>query len=290
MAGMTDHGWVLTSDGQAFAEAVLDFLARDPVANTVILTVAAGLRTSPREAAELDCYGWWLDADGRVGAAVAAQYPYALTLDSRMPEQAAAELPEAWQRSGRPRPAGIHGGVRTAEDVAARWAKLLGCGYRVRPNHAMRLFAFTEPTPPDPAPLGRSRPATLADVPLLRTWELEFVRECGLNGPRDPEPYVRARVHDGRQLLWIHDGEPVACANFTAVAAGGARVTGVYTPPGHRRHGYAAGVTWAATQAAIARGAEHVVLHTDLANPTSNAIYQRLGFRAVRDVSEFEFV
>jgi predicted GNAT family acetyltransferase len=52
----------------------------------------------------------------------------------------------------------------------------------------------------------------------------------------------------------------------------------VYTPPAYRRRGYGAAVTAHATAAALAAGAEHVVLYTDLSNPTSNSIYQKIGF------------
>jgi predicted GNAT family acetyltransferase len=37
------------------------------------------------------------------------------------------------------------------------------------------------------------------------------------------------------------------------------------------------------SQAALDAGAKHVVLFTDLANPTSNALYPRLGYRPVED-------
>jgi predicted GNAT family acetyltransferase len=37
------------------------------------------------------------------------------------------------------------------------------------------------------------------------------------------------------------------------------------------------------TQAALDGGATAVVLFTNLANPTSNSIYQRLGYRPVED-------
>jgi FR47-like protein len=57
----------------------------------------------------------------------------------------------------------------------------------------------------------------------------------------------------------------------------------VYTPPALRGHGYAAGVTAAVSQAALDAGVEEVVLYTDLANPVSNALYERLGYRAVED-------
>jgi predicted GNAT family acetyltransferase len=48
-------------------------------------------------------------------------------------------------------------------------------------------------------------------------------------------------------------------------------------------------VTAAVTQAALDGGAEGVVLFTDLANPTSNTLYQRLGFAPVTDWIVLEF-
>jgi predicted GNAT family acetyltransferase len=79
-------------------------------------------------------------------------------------------------------------------------------------------------------------------------------------------------------------------AAVTAPAAGVARVGPVYTPPAHRRRGHGSAVTAAATTAAIAGGAEDVVLYTDLANATSNAIYQAIGYRPDHDAEERAFV
>jgi predicted GNAT family acetyltransferase len=61
-----------------------------------------------------------------------------------------------------------------------------------------------------------------------------------------------------------------------------ARIGPVYTPPEYRGHGYGSAVTAAATAAVLAAGAVPV-LYTDLANPTSNKIYQAIGYRAVAD-------
>jgi predicted GNAT family acetyltransferase len=66
-------------------------------------------------------------------------------------------------------------------------------------------------------------------------------------------------------------------------AAGATRVGPVYTPPDLRGRGYASAVTAAVSRAALAAGAQEVVLFTDLANPTSNAIYRRLGYEPVED-------
>jgi predicted GNAT family acetyltransferase len=66
-------------------------------------------------------------------------------------------------------------------------------------------------------------------------------------------------------------------------AAGVARLGPVYTPIEHRRRGFGAAVTFACTRDALENGADQVVLFTDLANPTSNAIYQQIGYRPIRD-------
>ena len=92
----------------------------------------------------------------------------------------------------------------------------------------------------------------------------------------------------GRLRLWEVDGEArsreaVSMAGSTRPSSGMVRVDAVYTPPRRRRHGYAAAVTAAVTRAALDAGASDVVLFTDLANPTSNAVYTRLGYRPVED-------
>ena len=66
------------------------------------------------------------------------------------------------------------------------------------------------------------------------------------------------------------------------------RVGPVYTPPEHRRRGYGAAVTAAASQHALDAGAVQVVLFTDLANPTSNSVYQRIGYRPGDDFVELD--
>jgi predicted GNAT family acetyltransferase len=65
--------------------------------------------------------------------------------------------------------------------------------------------------------------------------------------------------------------------------AGVVRVAPVYTPSEHRRRGYGGAATVAVSQAALDASAADVVLFTDLANPTSNALYQRLGYRPLEE-------
>jgi predicted GNAT family acetyltransferase len=124
--------------------------------------------------------------------------------------------------------------------------------------------------------------ARVDDRDLLLAWHEAFSREVGefASGLADA---VDDRICYGGLMLWEVDDRPVALAGRSRRVAGMVRVAPVYTPTGLRRRGYAAAVTAAVSHAARDRGANEIVLFTDLANPTSNALYQRLGYRPVGD-------
>jgi predicted GNAT family acetyltransferase len=93
----------------------------------------------------------------------------------------------------------------------------------------------------------------------------------------------------GGEQLWTVDGRPVSQATARGPIVGMARIGPVYTPPELRGHGYAAAATAAAAQWAIDAGATRVLLFTDLANPTSNRLYPRIGFVPVDDAVDMDF-
>jgi GNAT superfamily N-acetyltransferase len=115
-----------------------------------------------------------------------------------------------------------------------------------------------------------------------RDWCTRFVSEAGSLAV-DLDSFIDERISRDGWRLWAVAGEPVAMAAMTTVVDGMARRTPVYVPPEHRRRGFGAAVTAAVSQAARDAGAEHVLLFTDLANPTSNSLYQRIGYRPVAD-------
>jgi predicted GNAT family acetyltransferase len=73
------------------------------------------------------------------------------------------------------------------------------------------------------------------------------------------------------------------------MVAGQVRVDPVYTPADLRGHGYAAAVTVEVSRAALAAGATDVVLFTNATNPTSNALYQRIGYVPIADWAAYDF-
>ena len=91
------------------------------------------------------------------------------------------------------------------------------------------------------------------------------------------------RINERRLFFWEVDGCPVSMAGLGRVTGRTVTVNAVFTPPELRRHGYASALVAALSSFALTQGPEVVVLYTDLANPTSNRIYQEVGFRPVCD-------
>ncbi|MFW6690740.1 GNAT family N-acetyltransferase [Streptomyces sp. MAR4 CNX-425] len=272
--------WTTTHDLDAFTDAAGPFLRADAAPHTVLLTVAAALAaTGPDRYGEGEPeFGWWRDPGGRVAGAYLATPPFPPLL-SRMPAAAAAGLAGLRAAGGLPTP-GVNGGRDAAEAFAAAWTERTGTAAAVAERN--RLYRLAELVPPDPAPAGRARVATAADRDLLTGWTREFSAESG-SGSGDPARAVDDRLAYGGATLWEDGGRPVSYAGVTRTVAGMVRVAPVYTPPPLRRRGYAAAATAAVSRAALAAGAADVLLFTDLANPTANALYRRLGYVPVED-------
>jgi RimJ/RimL family protein N-acetyltransferase len=272
--------WTLTEDLSQYLAEAGGFLRSDPVAHTIELAAVAEMRARGLAAygSPGPLFGWWRAGDGPVTATVLLTPPYPL-LVSPLPPGAAPQLARALLVLRR-RPGGVNGNQPDATRFAAAWAELTGASSRV--IRRSRLFRLGTLTPLDPVPHGAARLATAADRDLLIAWMAAFSAETGDSpGPFPAE--VDDKLSYGGLTLWETDGLPVALAGARRPAAGVTRLGPVWTPPVHRRHGYAAAVTTAVTQAAQDTGAGDVVLFTDLATEASNALYPRLGYEPVAD-------
>jgi predicted GNAT family acetyltransferase len=182
----------------------------------------------------------------------------------------------------------VSGPRETAERFAGVWSALTGM--TVKEVMALRLYRLGELA--KPVVRGTARLATDDDVPLMAGWRSAFEIEA-VGRERQPgraESDTRRSLALGNgMVLWDVDGSVVSYAAVGAPIDGMSRIGPVYTPPEHRGHGYGSAVTAAASQWALDAGAEHVILFTDLANPVSNSIYQRIGYRPVYDQTELEF-
>ncbi|WP_084964720.1 GNAT family N-acetyltransferase [Thermoactinospora rubra] len=260
--------WSFTGDVAEFARHAEPYLLEDPVRNTVALTVLDGLRTGLWRGEDL-LAGWWTSG-GRVRGAAYRTPPFPLGL-TVMPVEAVVLLMA--ELSGRDIPK-IHGPRLLVEAAVAH------LGRPAREVQSQCLYRLATLVPPQGVP-GRGRVATGEDLELLVRWLAAFDEEAGEGRKPDHRRRVGHRVARGDMLLWEDAGEPVAVAGISAACGGVSRIGPVYTPPYARGRGYGSAVTAFASRTALEQRCEQVVLFTDLANPTSNKIYQRIGFEPV---------
>lgn len=248
-------------------------LAADPVRATVLGSILTELRAGVT--GEL----WCAARDGTDALVIRSrrQYPALFTAGWDGADLAAAiELMGSLLEL-----AGVSGPANTVEVAVAALA-----GRRQQHRIGVRLFRLDELTPPHGV-AGEPRAATIADRGLLGDWYRAFGAEAGTLGANLEEAVDRA-LESGRAWLWCVDGKPVSLAARRQPEAGSARVGPVYTPPAQRGHGYGSAVTAVATHDILELGAIPV-LFTNLANPTSNKIYQLLGYYPVEDRLQVTF-
>ncbi|MET8980631.1 GNAT family N-acetyltransferase [Streptomyces sp. NPDC004539] len=284
---MTDEHWQLTTDLTEFLATATLFLHSSPVHHTVPLTVTENLRNqgTTMYGDQPPLFGTLTGADGKVEAAFFHTPPFSLNVTRLTPDRTES-LVEALLRHRHPLP-GVTADDRTAEAFAAGWRRATNATATVYRHE--RLYQLGELTPPEPVPPGRARVAGPADHAWLRAWNDAFTADVG--NPRPiADSLLTARIAAGSFTVWeTPDGTPVSMASATDQVAGQIRIVTVYTPPEHRARGYAGAATAEASRRARASGAQEVLLFTDLGNPTSNALYQRIGYRPVQDFTVYEF-
>jgi predicted GNAT family acetyltransferase len=143
--------------------------------------------------------------------------------------------------------------------------------------------------PPEPLVPGALRVATEADLPLMSEWVWGFIQDAGLEGTAEgAREIAEMRIADRDLFIWDDRG-PVSTVTKTRHSTHGIVVSLVYTPPAHRNRGYASAAVAALSQQLLDAGWEFCALFTDLANPTSNSIYQKVGYQSVADFDEYIF-
>jgi GNAT superfamily N-acetyltransferase len=271
--------WETTGDVGAFLAVAGEYMRARPAEHTTLLTVSEmlslhGPNTFGDEAPE---FGWWREGDGIAGTFLHTP-PYPVLLGPA-PEQAGATLLGALAGS---RPAGVNGPVALARAVAATYPGVVA---ERRRECLYRLGELIDPPPPP----GRAVVAGAGHRARLIEWYGAFASEISEPG-RDWAEMVDDRLsHDGLHVWESERGEPLAFAGTSRPIAGMVRIAPVYTPPEQRGRGVAAALTAAVCRFARHAGAGEVLLFADLANPTSNRVYRRIGFVPVSERLYLEF-
>jgi hypothetical protein len=229
---------------------------------------------------------WWLTIEnGGIVSGVTVMTPPHNLVISPMVDAAIRSLAGFLQDADAPIP-GVAGPSAAATAFAEVWSRATGQSRTLQMDQ--RLYAC-ERVEPIRAASGRLRLAEPDDAELLAAWSGEFEVAVGgtTMGPRAKD-IMQRQIAAGGVFVW-DDGRPVSCAAFARETENGVAVNFVFTPRELRGRGYATSCVAALTQRLLDRGKIFCCLYTDLANPTSNGIYQRIGYRPVCDAQVWKF-
>ncbi len=264
------------------------FLLRHEAINNLPLGIIGNLIAHPERFKEQP-YLALVEDGGEVAAAAVRTPPHNLVL-SLTNSREALELIARDAHTLYPDLNSATGPNPTIQHFAEIWQTLTGQHYRAK--LALGVYQLTRVRPPANVP-GRFRRATRDDKELLVKWRIAFSREAL---GEEEEPARVAEVVEStltspvRGIGGWEDGDLVSMAVYTGPTPNGIRISGVYTPPEFRGQGYASACVAAVSQLQLDSGRTFVFLFTDLANPTSNKIYQQIGYEMVGEATDYEFI
>jgi predicted GNAT family acetyltransferase len=272
-------------DPARFVEETTSFLQQDEPRHNLILGIADTLTSHPGLYPEL---AFWVVREGEdVVACALRTAPYNLVLAQPRDDEALIALVDAIDTEI----PGVVGATPEVDAFTNAWLERTGATPRVVFEQGVYALRAVSPVPKAP---GRAREAGETDYEVVREWFLAFAREAMHGDEQEPgvhERQIRQRLgsESGGFTLWEDDGVPVSMSGYGGLTPNGIRIGPVYTPPERRGRGYATSLVAEQSARLLREGRTFCFLYTDLANPTSNAIYERIGYARVCDSRQIAF-
>lgn len=272
------------STAASFLEDNLSLLEREEAANNLILGIALGIREGSSVYEKAHFFG--ISKGRPVFCAIQTPPRNLLAYGDVKESPAAARLIFGQVVGAQIEVPGVIGLRAVAEPFAEAWSKLSGRSWEVK--HGMGVFQLDEAVPPALAN-GKMRVAAPEDRELLYQWMCAFYQEA----MGDPGEEFSGRLVEGhlkrKDLFLWEDPAPVSMAAATRPTRNGITINAVYTPPERRGRGYASNCVAQLSQKMLDSGYRFCSLFTNLANPTSNKIYQAIGYRRVGEFVEIKW-
>jgi hypothetical protein len=271
------------SGAESFLRRAGPWLLQAEAENNLFLAIADAIAANSNAPAHPP-YLATIEWKGEIVACALRVPPHKL-LVTRCPAEAVALLVEDIASLDRALPA-----VLGTETVASQFAQLWTqrTAQVARAGKRQRIHEIRQVSPGIPQPPGNFRPALESDLELAIAWARAFRKEEDVWEPTDPAQIARDCLSQNGLFLW-ENGEPVSIAACRGKTPNGIRINLVYTPPQHRRRGYASACVAALTRQLLQQGNQVCFLFTDLANPVSNSIYRRIGYQPVCDMCDYFF-
>ena len=281
------------SDAKRFKNVIRKYLAQHEAENNLVLGILANVLSG--EYQKIDPYMAVIQEQGEILQVLLRTPPFPVLFSYRKdpPDQEMVELAvEGLQTAYGGQIGGITGDKMVVGPYAEAWGRVMEVDPVVRT--AMRIYQLDTVNPVSGVP-GMMRLATMEDLALIMSWFGGFQQEAlgeEVNQERlrkSVRHYLSGDTRHRRMAVWEVEGRPVSMAGYSGPTPNGIRISAVYTPPDLRRNGFASACVAALSQHLLDQGYKFCFLFTDLENPTSNHIYQDIGYRPVSDVDKYGF-
>ena len=271
-----------------FLDAALDYLEAQEVLNGLMLGIAFRLSQSAPRRRKRPFLAVVEDEGEMVGAAVMTP-PRKMVLYSHLPD-CQPTVQALWAEL-----AGSHWTVPAVlgpANVADAWAEMWERENGRSPHLGMmqRVFELWQVQSLN-LPPGRLRLAHADDFERVVDWIQGFHVDANIQDDLESAALLaRGKMQNGDLFLWENDaGEVVSMAAKARPTRHGITISLVYTPAELRGHGYATACVATLSQLLLDDGYQFCTLFTDLSNPVSNHIYEKIGYTAVADFHEYFF-
>ena len=270
------------ADPNAYLKAVSTLLTADEARHNLMLGILATLRDHPSFYPQ---YRLWLAEDAAAIQGAAVRTPPQNLVLARPRDDGALEALAHGIDDELP---GVIGALPEADAFAAFWSDRTAT---TPVTHRGQAIFQLDRVDRVSGVAGRMRDAETADRPILIEWWGAFAQEA--LGETATEAEVTREIDhrldaDAAGIVLWEDGEAVSFAAYGNPTPNGIRIGPVYTPPERRARGYASALV-AELSKRLLTARRFCFLYTDLANPTSNKIYEQIGYRRVCEAAEIRF-
>ena len=278
---------VFFQNSNDFLGKTLTDLAKDETSNNLVLALALRLKENLDAFCEADpLMAVVTDSAGRNTAIAVMTPPFPMIVNSDPVDEIAlkalsdALISESWQLPG------VNGVAEVSDSFADIWQARTNQTAKLQMRlRAYELREVTEVGYPD----GQMRIAVEEDAQQAADLLNAMRVELNLLGRNPTVENALEIIRMERVFFWETGGKVVTVTIANRSQIKGICISGVYTPPEHRRKGYARALVAEASKEMLSRGYEITNLFTDLANPTSNKIYQEVGYKPVCDYHQYSF-
>ena len=275
------------NNANEYYQRVESYLLRDEAAHCLLIGLSKALRNSQSKHQDFP-YLVTVERNGSIVATATRTSPERRLVLSRSTDVEAvrliAENAAVFENTSLPGTIGLKSEATT---FARIWHFLTKQDFELA--LAMKIHQL-ETVKPIVKALGSFRMANEKDRNLITKWSEAFESEA--LGDKEPKSNYQSwfERHLKQQSLFIWQNKvPVSMAAFGGTTPNGTRINAVYTPPEYRGKGYATSCVAALSQHLLDREYKYCFLFTDLANPTSNHIYQKIGYQPVHEISNYSF-